>query len=89
MAGNSIVDLDIYVTAGAGYIRTNRSDLFGMSFGLGLRWMVASWFFVRLDVRDYIFSQKLLGGTVSVLNHNVFVTAGLGFVLPETSLYTS
>ncbi|MCK6509110.1 outer membrane beta-barrel domain-containing protein [Myxococcota bacterium] len=88
-AGNAIVDIDAYITAGAGYIRTNRSDLFGVSFGLGMRWMLASWFFVRMDIRDYIFSQNLLGGSVSVLNHNLVATFGVGFVLPVTSLYTS
>ncbi|MCB9638828.1 MAG: outer membrane beta-barrel domain-containing protein [Myxococcales bacterium] len=87
--GNGIVDMDAYITAGAGYIRTNQSDLFGVSFGLGMRWMIASWFFIRMDVRDFIFSQSLLGGNVSVLNHNLMATVGVGFVLPVTSLYTS
>jgi outer membrane beta-barrel protein len=88
-SGNLIFDVDIYFVAGAGYVRTNRDNLFGMSFGMGLRVMMLSWLVMRLDVRDYIYSQRLLGGTVSVLNHNIFVTLGLGFVFPVNPLYTS
>jgi len=84
--GKSIVDFDIYLVGGAGYVRTNRDNLVGASFGFGWRVFLAKWLAMRLDLRDAIFGQELLGR--SVLTHNLFFTIGFGFILPTQPVYT-
>lgn len=90
LVGNSIVDFDIFLSAGVGYIRTieagSGKDHVGVSFGLGWRVFLARWLSLRIDIRDTIYSQELLGSTV--LTHNVFISAGFGFFFPFTPIYS-
>lgn len=84
--GKSIVDFDIYLVGGAGYVRTNRDNLVAASFGFGWRVFLTKWLAMRVDVRDAIFGQELLGR--SVLTHNLSATLGFGFILPTQPIYT-
>lgn len=84
--GKAVFDFDIYLVGGAGYIRTNRDNLIGASFGIGWRVFLTKWCTLRMDLRDSIYSQKLLG--VSVLTHNLFFNLGVGFLLPTEPVYT-
>jgi outer membrane beta-barrel protein len=45
------------------------------SFGLGAKFFIGSWFAIRIDIRDQIFEQTLLGASAIVNN----LTATLGF----------
>jgi outer membrane beta-barrel protein len=78
--GNRISRFDFNMALGGG-ITDNRSarGLTG-SAGFGLKFFPSSWFAVRLDVRDQLLSQELLGE--SRLVNNLFVTLGLSIFIP-------
>jgi len=86
-AGNSVFDVDMSLLAGAGYVRTNRENLFSTTFGIGLRFILQRWLVFRLEVRDNIYSQTLLGA--SVLNHTFFFNLFFFFFMAFYEIYTS
>jgi outer membrane beta-barrel protein len=87
--GKSVIDFDIYLSAGVGYVRTIESNvarnLVGVDFGIGWRIFLARWLTLRLDLRDTIYSQQVFN--TNILTHNVFFTVGLGFLFPGTPQY--
>jgi outer membrane beta-barrel protein len=84
--GRRVVDFDLFLLGGAGFVLTNRGGRAAASFGFGWRVFLAKWAAIRFDVRDAIYGQELLG--VTTLTHNVFVTVGLSFLLPTEPIYT-
>lgn len=92
--GAAIVDMNIYLLAGAGYVMSNRANqqqhLPSANFGIGFRFFLAKWLSLRIDVRDVIYGQQLQTLSrpeVNMLVHNVFVNIGFGIFLPFTPNY--
>lgn len=72
---NAIVHGDIFVVAGAG--RTFHDTVQGYSWqaGLGLKLHLASFLSFRIDLRDFVLPQEVLGR--GQITHNVAVIGGL------------
>ena len=51
-----------------------------LSAGLGLKMFFGDWFALRLDVRDQVLSQELLG--ISEVVNNLAATLGFSVFLP-------
>jgi outer membrane beta-barrel protein len=87
--GSFVVDMELFLSAGVGYLRTNQDpyNMLSTIFGFGFRFFLAKWVSLRIDLRDHIFSQTLLGKTV--LSHNVFLGVGIGFIFPTAPVRTS
>ncbi|RFA30927.1 outer membrane beta-barrel domain-containing protein [Alkalilimnicola ehrlichii] len=66
----------LFLVAGAGNIRIASEDYFTYNIGLGFRILPNEWLSLRLDVRNHIFDNDLLGE--SKTTHNPEVTFGLG-----------
>ncbi len=66
----------LFVLAGAGNTRLASEDFFTFSVGLGLRLLPSDRFGLRLDLRDHIFDNDLLGE--SRRTHNWEISAGAG-----------
>lgn len=81
--GSGISRFDLHVAIGGGY--TDNESARGPTFsaGLGLKLYFTEWFAVRVDVRDQILEQELLG--VSRLVQNLSATLGLSVFLPPSS----
>jgi outer membrane beta-barrel protein len=54
-----------------------------LSGGVGFKFFLAEWLALRMDVRDHVLSQELLG--VSGVVHNLAATLGLSVLVPFTS----
>jgi outer membrane beta-barrel protein len=77
---SSIPHFDIFFTAGVGVTDSRTAKGLTYNFGTGLKIFSTSWLSLRLDIRDYIYVQEVLGRE-SVTN-NISVTLGVGFWIP-------
>lgn len=78
--GGRISRFDFYLVGGAGV--TDNDSATGLTFdgGLGMKFYFGDWFAVRIDVRDEILSQEILGQSRIV--NNVVATFGLSMFMP-------
>ena len=81
-AGASIVHFDVSLTAGAGVVDSPLSSGVAGNVGLGFGFFVGKAMTVRLDVRDYLYRQQLLGQKQLV--SDLAATVGFGLMLPLT-----
>ncbi len=79
-SGSGIAHFDVSVTAGAGVVDSALSSGVAGNVGIGFSFFVGRAVVVRLDVRDYLYRQRLLARTMTV--NDVAVTLGLGVLLP-------
>lgn len=93
--GKAVVDFDIYIFAGGGYIYSVQpggkvSHAGGVSFGGGWRLLLTRWLTMRLEIQDMIYTQRLASDTseISMLTHRVFFSIGFGFMFPISPVYT-
>lgn len=75
-----ITRLDFNVQAGAGVTDDREAQGITGSVGVGTKWFFGKWFALRLDVRDQILRQSLLGEEHLV--SNVLVTLGASMFFP-------
>jgi len=78
--GAGITRFDFYLAAGAGVTDDGTGRGLTGSAGFGLKIYVGKWFAVRLDVRDHVLSQELLG--VSQIVSDVVATGGFSVFIP-------
>ena len=87
--GREVVDMNVYLVAGVGYVMTNYANrllhLPALNFGIGWRTFLSKWLCLNIEVRDMIFSQEIKG--VNVLLHSVFFNVGFGLMLPTLPNY--
>lgn len=78
--GGSITRFDFHLALGGGI--TDNQSARGLTFsgGLGFEFYLADWLALRLDVRDQVLQQELLGESVIV--DNVAATLGLSVFFP-------
>lgn len=78
--GGRISRFDLYLAAGGGV--TDNQSARGLTFsgGIGMKFYFGSWFALRLDVRDQVLSQELLGEQELV--NNITATFGMSIFLP-------
>ncbi|MEZ4254610.1 MAG: outer membrane beta-barrel domain-containing protein [Polyangiales bacterium] len=78
--GGSISRFDFHLALGGGV--TDNETARGLTFsgGFGLKFYVDEWFAVRLDVRDQVLQQEILGE--STLVQNLAATLGMSVFLP-------
>jgi outer membrane beta-barrel protein len=79
-AGGSITHFDLYVAAGAGVVDSVLSSNLGANAAFGLKFFLGRAVAVRVDVRDHLFRQQLLGRTVLV--DDITTTLGVSLFLP-------
>jgi outer membrane beta-barrel protein len=78
--GDSITRFDLNFALGAGVTDDSTSRGLTGSFGLGTKWYFGKWFALRLDVRDHLLRQTLLGEDHLV--NDITITAGPAIFLP-------
>ncbi len=78
-----IPHFDIYLTAGAGVTDSRTAKGLTYSFGAGIKIFTTSWLSLRLDLRDQITVQELLGS--DAVTNNLVLSLGVGFWLPLDS----
>jgi outer membrane beta-barrel protein len=71
---------DFYLAFGGGVTDNQSAQGLTGSFGLGMKHFFGDWFAVRLDVRDQLLQQELLGHAEVV--NNVAATLGVSAFLP-------
>lgn len=78
--GGSISRFDFHIALGGGI--TDNQTARGLTFsgGLGFKFYAAKWLAVRIDVRDQVLQQEVLGESVIV--NNVAATLGLSVFFP-------
>jgi len=78
--GGGISRFDFYLALGGGI--TDNQTARGLTFsgGFGLKFYPAEFFALRLDVRDQVLQQEVLGE--SVLVNNLTATLGISFFIP-------
>jgi outer membrane beta-barrel protein len=78
--GDSISRFDIHLAFGGGVTDNQTAQGITGSFGLGFKLYFTEWFALRIDIRDQILSQELLGHSQIV--NNIAATLGLSLFLP-------
>ncbi|RLB56897.1 MAG: hypothetical protein DRI34_08480 [Deltaproteobacteria bacterium] len=83
---DEIVHFDAYLVGGFGIAQTETGVKFASNVGLGLRYFLASWLVLKVEVRDLIYTEKLRLDVqrtdfTDVQNH-VMLAAGVSFFLP-------
>jgi outer membrane beta-barrel protein len=76
----SISRFDLYAALGGGVTDNQSAEGLTFSGGLGLKVFFGDWFGLRLDLRDQVLSQELLG--VSKIVNNLAATLGFSVFLP-------
>ena len=78
--GGSIGRFDFYLAVGGGV--TDNQTARGLTFsgGFGLKFYFGEWFALRMDVRDQVLQQELLGESQIV--NNITATLGLSIFMP-------
>lgn len=66
----------LFLVGGLGNTRLADEDYFTYNLGLGFRVLPTDWLSVRVDVRDHLFDNDLLGEPK--LTHNLELSAGVG-----------
>ncbi len=81
--GSAVSRFDFHLALGGGV--TDNQTARGLTFsgGVGLKFYLADWFALRIDVRDQVLQQEVLGESVIV--NNVAATLGLSVFFPFTS----
>lgn len=83
-----IAYIEPYLTFGAGMAKTEVSSYLAFYPGIGIRVFFREWFSLRLEFRDYIYTEKFTTRTnppqeASALRNNYAMTVGLSFWLPK------
>jgi outer membrane beta-barrel protein len=78
--GGAINRFDFHIALGGGVTDDSESRGLTGSFGVGSKLYIASWFALRMDVRDQILSQKVLDERRIV--NNILVLAGFSIFIP-------
>jgi outer membrane beta-barrel protein len=78
--GADIGRFDFNLAIGGGITDNTTSRGLTGSFGFGVKFFFAEWFEIRIDVRDQILEQELLGAQTIV--NNLTATLGLAVYLP-------
>lgn len=81
--GGTISRFDFYLAIGGGVTDNQTARGLTASAGFGLKFLFGQWFALRLDVRDQLLQQELLGES-SIVN-NVAGTLGLSVFMPFRS----
>ncbi|MEM9194897.1 MAG: outer membrane beta-barrel domain-containing protein [Myxococcota bacterium] len=78
--GSGITRFDFYLSLGGGI--TDNQTARGLTFsgGLGFKFYLTDWFAFRIDVRDQVLQQEVLGESVIV--NNIAATLGLSMFIP-------
>jgi outer membrane beta-barrel protein len=76
----SVSRFDLYTALGGGVTDNQTARGLTLSGGLGFKVFFGSWFAVRLDVRDQVMSQELLG--LSEVVNNLAATLGFSAFIP-------
>jgi outer membrane beta-barrel protein len=79
-SGSSIAHFDVSVTLGAGVVDSALASGVAGNGGIGFAFFIGHAVILRLDVRDYVFRQQLLGNKVIV--NDLAATVGVGLMLP-------
>jgi outer membrane beta-barrel protein len=74
---------DVHLAIGGGVTDSQTAEGLTLSGGLGFKFFLAEWLALRMDVRDHVLSQELLG--VSGVVHNLAATLGFSVLVPFTS----
>lgn len=78
--GAEIGRFDLSLAVGAGITDNQTSRGLTGSFGLGAKFFFEQWFAIRIDIRDQILEQQLLGESAIV--NNLTATLGLSIFIP-------
>jgi outer membrane beta-barrel protein len=78
--GSSISRFDFYLSLGGGI--TDNQTARGLTFsgGIGFKFFAGEWFAFRIDVRDQVLQQEVLGE--STITNNIAATLGLSVFIP-------
>jgi outer membrane beta-barrel protein len=78
--GSAISRFEFYLAIGGGV--TDNQSARGLTFsgGLGFKFFLAKWLDLRIDVRDHVLEQRVLGESVIV--NNILATVGLSMFIP-------
>ena len=76
----SISRFDFFFAIGGGVTDNQTAEGLTLSAGLGFKMFFGDWFALRLDVRDHVMSQELLG--ISEVVNNLAATLGFSIFLP-------
>lgn len=80
--GDGIGRFDFNLAIGGGLTDNQTSRGLMFSGGLGLKFFFGDWFAIRVDIRDQVFNQQLLGESRIV--NNLTATLGFSVFLPFT-----
>lgn len=78
--GSGITRFDFHIALGGGITDNQTARGLTFSAGLGFKFYIAEWAAFRIDVRDQLLQQEVLGESVIV--NNVTATLGLSVFLP-------
>jgi outer membrane beta-barrel protein len=78
--GGPISRFDLYLAVGGGITDNQTARGLTFSAGLGIKFYLNDWFALRVDVRDQILRQEVLG--VSKIVNNLTATLGLSVFMP-------
>lgn len=78
--GSAISRFDFYISLGGGI--TDNQTARGLTFsgGLGFKFFGGEWFAFRIDIRDQVLQQEVLGE--STITNNIAATLGLSAFIP-------
>ncbi len=82
--GGSIGRLDFFLALGAGAVDEDGTSSVAASGGFGMKFHIAQWMLVRLDVRDQVHSLRAPLGVDEVVN-DISALGGLSLFLPLSS----
>lgn len=80
--GDGISRFDFNLAIGGGLTDNQTSRGLTFSAGLGIKFFFDQWFSIRIDIRDQVMQQELLGESAIV--NNLTATLGLSVFLPFT-----
>lgn len=78
--GGGITRFDFNAALGAGVTDDSTAQGLTGSFGFGTKWYFGKWFALRLDVRDHILRETLIGEDHLV--NDILVTGGFSVFIP-------
>ncbi len=79
----SVSRFDVHLALGGGVTDNQSAEGLTLSGGLGFKFLFGQWLALRMDVRDQMLSQELLG--VSNVVHNLAATLGFSVFVPFES----
>jgi outer membrane beta-barrel protein len=82
--GGPIGRFDFYLALGAGAADEDGTSSVAASGGFGMKFHLAQWMLVRLDIRDHVHSLRAPLGVDEVVN-DITTLAGLSLMLPFSS----